>query len=212
MERLKEKIILEEPEKVEIEEPEKIEIEEPVEELPQEGGADAGIASLLNSSIIDEFTTIDNYNSQIMTIKMLLEDEVLDLDEETIEAYQDIITILTDIVDEEHIHIGQLQKALELVSPSSSFIKDGELEATEVIDGEPIEDELEESFKNKYKDKPLTYEEARHLRLNEEVLHIPSGKTLYVMETPESVNHIWLSDKKGSEQGRTYYYKDLTKI
>lgn len=92
---------------------------------------DGGIASLLNADIIDEFEAIDTYNSHIVTLKDLMTKTT---DEEKIRTYQNIIDILTDIVNEENIHVGQLQKALNLVSASASFIKKGEIEAEEVVE------------------------------------------------------------------------------
>ena len=90
-----------------------------------------GIASLLNADIIDEFEAIDLYNSHIITIKDLMSREK---DEEVIESYKKIVEILTDIVSEENIHVGQLQGALSLVSSHALFIKDGEKEAEETIE------------------------------------------------------------------------------
>lgn len=92
---------------------------------------DGGIASLLNADIIDEFEAIDAYNSHIVTLKDLMTKTT---DEEKIRTYQNIIDILTDIANEENIHVGQLQKALNLVSASASFIKKGEIEAEEVVE------------------------------------------------------------------------------
>lgn len=90
-----------------------------------------GIASLLNADIIDEFEAIDSYNSHIITVKDLMSREK---DEKVIESYKKIIEILTDIVSEENIHVGQLQGALSLVSSHALFIKDGEKEAEETIE------------------------------------------------------------------------------
>lgn len=92
---------------------------------------DGGIASLLNADIIDEFEAIDAYNSHIVTLKDLMTKTT---DEEKIRTYQNIIDILTDIANEENIHVGQLQKALNLVSASAFFIKKGEIEAEEVVE------------------------------------------------------------------------------
>lgn len=110
-------------------------IEEPEVESEQvtfdKTGSDFGIASMLNADIIDEFEAIDTYNSHIITLKDLINQET---DEAVIESYKKIIEILTDIANEENIHVGQLQKALSLVSPSALFIKDGDIEADEVLE------------------------------------------------------------------------------
>lgn len=112
-------------------------IEEPEVESEQvtfdKTGSDFGIASMLNADIIDEFEAIDSYNSHIITLKDLINQET---DEAVIESYKKIIEILTDIANEENIHVGQLQKALSLVSPSALFIKDGDIEADEVLEEE----------------------------------------------------------------------------
>ena len=112
-------------------------IEEPEVESEQETfdktGSDFGIASMLNADIIDEFEAIDSYNSHIITLKDLINQET---DDAVIESYKKIIEILTDIANEENIHVGQLQKALSLVSPSALFIKDGDIEADEVLEEE----------------------------------------------------------------------------
>lgn len=94
-------------------------------------GSDFGVASMLNADIIDEFEAIDFYNSHIVTLKDLISQEQ---DENIIDLYEKIIEILTDIVNEENIHVGQLQKALSLVSPSALFIKDGDMEADETLE------------------------------------------------------------------------------
>lgn len=94
-------------------------------------GSDFGVASMLNADIIDEFEAIDFYNSHIVTLKDLISQEQ---DENIIDLYEKIIEILTDIVNEENIHVGQLQKALSLVSPSALFIKDGDIEADETFE------------------------------------------------------------------------------
>lgn len=112
-------------------------IEEPEVESEQvtfdKTGSDFGIASMLNADIIDEFEAIDSYNSHIITLKDLINQET---DEAVIDSYKKIIEILTDIANEENIHVGQLQKALSLVSPSALFIKDGDIEADEVLEEE----------------------------------------------------------------------------
>lgn len=119
-------------------------IEEPIEtpdlvtsetpEKPTEtpaSGNDFGVASMLNADIIDEFEAIDSYNSHIITLKDLISFEQ---DETNIEKYNKIIEILTDIVNEENIHVGQLQKALSLVSPNAELINDGALEADKTLE------------------------------------------------------------------------------
>lgn len=92
---------------------------------PPTVGQDMGVATLLNSLIIDEWEAIDGYNNAVATISTL-----------SIPSAEAIIKVITDIVNEEHIHVGQLQKALELVAPNAISIADGEQEATRQIDSE----------------------------------------------------------------------------
>lgn len=144
MRTLTKKLILEEPVDDVVKTPlteDSLIYDEPIEEPEVESeqvifdktGSDFGVASMLNTGIIDEFEAIDTYNSHIITLKDLINQET---DEEVIESYKKIIEILTDIVNEENIHVGQLQKALSLVSPSALFIKDGDKEADEVLEEE----------------------------------------------------------------------------
>lgn len=92
---------------------------------PPTVGQDMGTANLLNQLIIDEWEAIDGYNNAIATLSSL-----------STTSAEPIIKVITDIVNEEHIHVGQLQKALELVAPNAVSIGNGEQEATEQIDSE----------------------------------------------------------------------------
>lgn len=76
---------------------------------------DTGVAQLLIDAINGEWDTIKLYN-----------DIVTNLEEY---GYKDISDVIKDIVIEENIHIGQLQKALETISPNVSSIEDGVKEA-----------------------------------------------------------------------------------
>lgn len=77
-----------------------------------------GVAGLINLLIRDEWEAIDAYQSAIATIT---------------ETHPEIVEILDDILTEEMIHVGQLQKALTLVQPESMAIADGENEAEEQL-------------------------------------------------------------------------------
>ena len=80
---------------------------------------DFGISAILNDLIIDEWEAIDGYNSAIITL--------LDLGKE------DAVGVLRDIVNEENIHIGQLEQVMKSVSPNANSINDGEQEAKRPI-------------------------------------------------------------------------------
>lgn len=141
MRELKTKLILEEPIDEVIKPIIKEDVEDDIEKQtsdvkvdtteplnPPQTNNEFGVSSLLNASIIDEFEAIDGYNSQIATVKDVLSKEK---DEKKIEYYTSIIEILTEIVNEENIHVGQLQRALSLVSPNASLITDGEVKTVE---------------------------------------------------------------------------------
>ena len=97
--------------------------EAPEKESPK-NEVDTGISNLLIDAIKDEFETIKLYNSIIEQIR--------------IEDREDIISILQDIVNEENVHVGQLQKALELYSPNADSIEHGSQEAEEQMKVESI--------------------------------------------------------------------------
>ena len=78
----------------------------------------AGIQSMLQDLIKDEWDAINGYSGTIQTLKGM-------------GGYDDLCGVLQEISNEELIHIGQLQKALEFVNPVTAKIKEGEEEATE---------------------------------------------------------------------------------
>ena len=80
-----------------------------------------GAASLINALIQDEWQAIQGYNDAIATLS-------------TTDIDTDIINVFKDIANEENIHIGQLQKALEMVSPNVSSIGEGEQEGAEQLE------------------------------------------------------------------------------
>lgn len=83
-------------------------------------GSDTGIADLIIASINDEWETIRNYNSIVNTLKYEAANN---------SDYSDMIVVLTDIINEENRHVGQLQEMLKKISPNVSEIKEGEKEA-----------------------------------------------------------------------------------
>lgn len=91
------------------------------EEIPQapETPENMGIATLLNNLIIDEWEAINGYNSAIITLADL--------------GKYDEIEVLKDIVNEENIHVGQLQEILKTVSPNAESIGEGEVEAAKQL-------------------------------------------------------------------------------
>lgn len=100
-------------------------------EVVSESQKDSGIASIIITAINDEWEAIDFYNSMIATAQA--------------EGYQDVVEVAKDILNEENIHVGQLQKLLELVQPEAKAIEQGMQEATEqVIEGTDVIESLDD--------------------------------------------------------------------
>lgn len=100
----------------------------PEKESPK-NEVDTGISNLLIDAIKDEFETIKLYNSIIEQIRA--------------EDREDIISILQDIVNEENVHVGQLQKALEIYSPNADSIEHGSEEAEEQMKIDSINESIQ---------------------------------------------------------------------
>lgn len=88
-----------------------------------------GIQNMLQFLIKDEWDAIEGYNNTIQTLK-------------SENAEDDILGVLQEISNEELVHVGQLQKLLELVNPITSKIKEGEAEATEQISDDPVQQDV----------------------------------------------------------------------
>lgn len=82
---------------------------------------DNGISMIINNLIKDEYEAIDAYNSAITTFK-------------DIGNSDDAISVLNDIVAEENVHVGQLQRLMELFDPNADKVSDGVEEADKQID------------------------------------------------------------------------------
>lgn len=100
-------------------------VEEPVAvPTPEENS----LQSMLQFLIKDEWDAIEAYNGTVQTISEM-------------GAQDELVKVLQDISAEELVHVGQLQKALEFVSPQTAKIKEGEVEATEQMT-EPVTSEV----------------------------------------------------------------------
>ena len=99
-----------------------------------EPNEDTGMAGMLIDAINDEWKTIDKYNSIKSTCASFGD------------KYVDFISVIDDIVAEENVHIGQLQKTLETISPNVEKIAQGEKEAKEQIDNTSVEIETKEEI------------------------------------------------------------------
>ena len=104
------------------------------DDITPEPGPDMGVANLLITLINGEWDTIKDYNDFIATISAE-------------GGYDDMLAAIQDIVSEENIHVGQLQKLLQQISPDALKIAQGEQEAQEQINGEDGADKIEEPVK-----------------------------------------------------------------
>lgn len=93
-------------------------------------------SDLIVDLIKDEWEAIQGYNK---TIKELLG-----------KVPEDVISVLRDILDEENIHVGQLQELLKKYDSSADNILKGEEEAIKQLKGEEDdfepEDDIEEEI------------------------------------------------------------------
>lgn len=78
-----------------------------------------GIAALLIDAINSEWDTIKTYNDLIVNAEMF--------------GYTDVAEVVKDINNEENLHVGQLQKVLETLTPETKAIEDGVQEAEEQL-------------------------------------------------------------------------------
>lgn len=140
-----------------------IEIDTKEEEIPAEESSEVeeavppaptspvkmSLANMFSALIRDEWEAIDGYNGTISTIKDIIKSATEDSDyaDNSID-YDGIIKVLEDIANEENLHVGQLQKALETVSPNAESIRTGEEEASEQLEEGEVEevDEVEEEI------------------------------------------------------------------
>ena len=138
---------LEEDVEIEIEtkdEP-KIEVEDSdehsIENVPEMPTNDCKmvVANLINPLIKDELDAIDGYNSAVATFRSMMEDETTD---KSID-YEGIIAVISEITNEENLHIGQLEKLLETVSPNAKSINDGKDEAAEQLEETSDKEEVD---------------------------------------------------------------------
>lgn len=111
----------------------------------EKGTTNNSVANRLITAINDEWKTIDLYNSIISELSMIDGDD-----------YKKMIPVIEDIVNEENVHVGQLQKALELISPDTVDIAKGEKEAEgQISGGDPSDDKkalVDESCKKPIKE------------------------------------------------------------
>lgn len=95
-----------------------------------EPGPDAGLATELNKLIRDEWEAIQGYNDAIVMAEL--------------EGFHDVAKVFKDIVNEENVHVGQLEQCMKLVSPNTDSIVHGEIEAEGQLGEDPTPVEKEE--------------------------------------------------------------------
>ena len=83
-------------------------------------GSDTGVASEIIALINDEWEAIEGYNNAIASLRSVIEQNPV---------YEKAINVLSEIVAEENVHVGQLQEVLKLISPNAHEIEKGEKEA-----------------------------------------------------------------------------------
>lgn len=85
-------------------------------------GQDSGIAAMLNDLIRDEWEAIQGYNDMQNTVRA-----------EQPGYADEFLRVIADINAEENVHVGQLQKLMEIVAPNAKEFNSGEKEAEEQI-------------------------------------------------------------------------------
>lgn len=85
-----------------------------------------GLSTILNMLIKDEFDAIQGYNDAIVNFET--------------EGRGDLVQVLKDIVNEENLHVGQLEVLLEQVNGAANSIDQGKAEAeTQLTDTQVLE-------------------------------------------------------------------------
>ena len=118
--------IVEEPTQEEV-------VETPIEEVEVTDADVDALANEIRDDIVGEMDTISEYQDTIAEAERVA---------------PEMVPILQDVVEEENVHVGQLQTALELIDNTAEKVEEGEDEAKEQLDGESdvIEDEIEVDF------------------------------------------------------------------
>ncbi len=82
-----------------------------VEAPPVEPGPELGVSNLLMQSIKDIYSMIEGYNSLSIALSDLKEEEMSHT--------------ISNIISEEHKHVGMLQELLKKISPNAQEIEAG---------------------------------------------------------------------------------------
>ena len=92
-------------------------------------GAKLAITDLLLDAINDENATIQKYNQLIAACME--------------EGFEEIANVVKHINEEENIHVGMLQYAMQTISQQAESIQTGTTEAEEIMNGEEPHDDIE---------------------------------------------------------------------
>ena len=97
-------------------------------------GAKLAITDLLLDAINDENATIQKYNQLIAACME--------------EGFEEIANVVKHINEEENIHVGMLQYAMQTISQQAESIQAGTTEAQEIMNGEEPHDDTESEVIN----------------------------------------------------------------
>lgn len=120
-------------------------VETEIEETPDESVTNNAMMSIVNGLIKEELDAVQLYNDAIVQCSA--------------NGYGQFADVFKDIASEETAHIGELQKLLDEITPTTvEDLQDGQEEATEIlnnvtdqevdVDAEPVkpEDELASTY------------------------------------------------------------------
>lgn len=100
------------------------------ESLDQKQFSDNALSGIINALIQDEFDAIQAYNDAIVNFES--------------EGRNDLVQVLHDILNEENLHVGQLETLLKQVSGAANSIDKGQAEAeVQLAQDEPTENKIE---------------------------------------------------------------------
>lgn len=100
-----------------------------------------GLADLFMAAINDEYKTIASYNSLIANLNEV--------------GYPDLAAVISHINEEEQIHVGMIQHALEKISEQAKKVEEGKHEAEQIISGEPVIEESAITTESEIVEQPL---------------------------------------------------------
>lgn len=101
------------------------------ESLDQRQFSNNALAGIINALIQDEFDAIQAYNDAIVNFES--------------EGRNDLVQVLHDILNEENLHVGQLETLLEQVSGAANSIDKGKAEAeVQLSQNESTENKIED--------------------------------------------------------------------